>query len=331
MDEAAKIQVYFFQELRSSIPAHLSFVDGVSDVLNISVDSAYRRIRGETPLTIDEIKKLATHFRISVDKCLSVQSDTYLFSGKLINAPTHLFENWMEDILRQLLFINSFEQKQMYYLAKDLPVMVQFLLPELIAFKAFYWKKSILNDESLRDLKFSLKDINPNQLDIGKKIVEIYNQIPSSEIWNIESINSTIRQIEFYKETDLFDSEEDLYRLYKAIEKIINHLELQAEFGFKFEMGKQPTAYSGTYHLYNNVLELGDNTVLAAINGVKITFLAHSTINFITTSDHRFNQHVYESFQTQIKRSSQLSSVSEKERRKFFNRMRAKLNYSAGA
>ena len=35
----------------------------------------------------------------------------------------------------------------------------------------------------------------------GKKIVELYLQIPNAEIWNIDSINSTLRQINFHYES----------------------------------------------------------------------------------------------------------------------------------
>jgi hypothetical protein len=41
-------QLQFFKHIKSILPAHLSLVDAVADVLEVSNDSAYRRIRGET-------------------------------------------------------------------------------------------------------------------------------------------------------------------------------------------------------------------------------------------------------------------------------------------
>ena len=45
-------------------------VDVLSEKLNISNDSAYRRIRGEKIMTLDEILILSTKFNISLDETI---------------------------------------------------------------------------------------------------------------------------------------------------------------------------------------------------------------------------------------------------------------------
>ncbi len=217
----------------------------------------------------------------------------------------------------------------MYYLAKDLPLMQQFLVPELILFKSFLWRKSILHYEEMKGAKFSLKNIDEQHILLGKKIIQTYNQIPSSEIWHIESINSTIRQIEFYRHSNIFETEEDVDQLYKAVIQLINHLELQADLGLKFGIGEKPLSNAASYHLYNNELILGDNTVLAELDELKITFLNHSVINYIATKDVHFNEHMHDAIQNIIAKSTQLSRVGEKERTRFFNRIRDKVNHVA--
>ncbi len=59
------VQQIFFQHIKSNLAAHLSLVDEVAELLNISNDSAYRRIRGEKPLSFEEIKSFVpiTRFR----------------------------------------------------------------------------------------------------------------------------------------------------------------------------------------------------------------------------------------------------------------------------
>ncbi len=37
---------------------------------------------------------------------------------------------------------------------------------------------------------------------------EAYNKFPSVEIWNDDSINATIRQIDYYRQSKIFPSEE---------------------------------------------------------------------------------------------------------------------------
>jgi transcriptional regulator with XRE-family HTH domain len=311
------------------LPAHLSLVDEVADLLSISNDSAYRRIRGEKPISLEEMQKLATHFKISLDQFLHLQSDSFIFTGKLANATDHVFERWMENLLKQVIFINSFEHKHMYYLLKDIPPMQQFLSPELTCFKSFFWRKSILHYEEMRGQKFSLKNIDPHYVELGKKIVHEYNQIPSTDIWNIESINTTIRQIQFYREANMYDTPDDISQLYEGLLKLIDHLEKQAEIGLKFLIDGKPGANAASYNLFNNELILGDNTVLVELNNTKITWLNHSVINFVGTQDERFNTHMFDAIQNLIKKSTHLSRVGEKERTRFFNRIRDKVKQVA--
>jgi len=320
--ESIGIQVTFFQHIRSLLPEHISLVDAIADILNISNDSAYRRIRGEKLISLEEMRKLADHYKISLDQFMHLQSDSFLFSGKLINARDHTYENWEESLLQLLQFASSFQKKHITYLAKDVPLPQQFMVPELAAFKSFYFRKSILNYEELKGKKFSLNDIQNRHFDISKKIAELYNQIESTDIWNTESINSTIRQIEYYRDVNLFEKEDEIKSLYDAVFKLIDHLEKQSELGLKFSMNESPKSNAAPFHLYNNELDLGDNTVLFELDNLRITILNNTIINFISTRDEIFSNYTYEALQNILKKSSSLSVNSEKERARFFSQIR---------
>ncbi len=327
--ESNNSQLLFFQHIKSILAEHISFVDEIADLLSISNDSAYRRIRGEKPISLDEMQKLAVHFKISIDQFLNLHSDSYIFSGELAGPGEYVFEKWMENVLKQLTFINSFTHKHLYYLAKDIPIMGQFMIPELLAFKSFLWRRSILQYDNLKGTKFSLKDADPAHLEMGIKIVQVYNQIPTTEIWNLESINSTIRQIEFYRDANMFAQDEDIKLIYRGLLTLINHLEQQAENGVKFNIGGSPATAPAAYNLFWNDLVTADNTILLELDLKKMTFLNHSVINFVSTSDIKFNTFMYETMHNIIKRSTQLSNVGEKERYKFFNRLRDKMKLAA--
>lgn len=327
--DATAIQLAFFQHIKSLLPQHMSLVDAIADILSISNDSAYRRIRGEKPMTIEEIQKLATHFRISLDQFLHLKTDSFIFSGRLANAQDHIFEKWMETVLQHLQFAATFQKKHVTYLAKDIPLMEQLMVPELAAFKSFFWRKSILHYDEMRGAKFSLQHVDERHIELSRKITEVYNQIGSSDIWNIESINSTIRQIEFYREAGIFETEDDIAGLYKSVFKLIDHLEKQAELGLKFKIDEQPRSNAAPYYLYNNELILGDNTLLFELDHMKICFLNHSVINYVSTHDELFNQYMYNTLQNLIKKSTPLSVSSEKERTLFFNRVRDKMKLTA--
>ncbi len=167
--ESLSAQQLFFQHIKSLLPSHLSLIDVISEILGITNDSVYRRVRGEKPITLDEASKLSIHFKISLDQFLNLQSDAFIFSGQLANESDHIFEKWMNETLKQVTYINSFKLKHIYYLAKDLPLMQQFLVPELTLFKSFFWRKSILHYDKMKGAKFSLKNIDDQHVQLGKK------------------------------------------------------------------------------------------------------------------------------------------------------------------
>ena len=74
-------QIQFFQRLKSAIPAHASLVDEVAETLDLSIDSAYRRLRGEKLLDLEELSKLSRKFNISLDNLFSLNSNSILFQG----------------------------------------------------------------------------------------------------------------------------------------------------------------------------------------------------------------------------------------------------------
>lgn len=327
--EPISTQVLFFQHIKSQLQPHMSMVDAVADLLDISIDSAYRRIRGEKPVSLEEMQILAQHFKISIDQFLHIETDSFLFNGQLAQSTEISFEEWMRNVLKQLQYMNSFRDHHMYYLAKDIPLMQQFVVPELLSFKAFFWRKSILHLDQMRGVKFSFNNPDPVHSELGKQIVSVYNRIPSTEIWNVESINSTIRQIEFYRDAELFEKTEDITTLYDAVFRLIDHLEKQAELGIKLGIDGPDPSTPAPFHLFNNELILGDNTILATLDSHMVTYLNHSVINFVATRHSVFNKYMYDCVQNLIKKSTQISKVGEKERVRFFNRIRDKIKLAA--
>ncbi|MGZ8525817.1 MAG: hypothetical protein ACXWV1_15400, partial [Chitinophagaceae bacterium] len=61
------------------------------------------------------------------------------------------------------------------------------------------------------------------------------------------------------------------------------------------------------------------------LDGVKLTYISHTTINFMLTRDMAFNENMYNHLQNLIRRSTLISGVSEKERAKFFRVIRERI------
>ena len=324
--ESTGAQHLFFQHIKGLLPSHLSLVDEVADVLNISNDSAYRRIRGEKPIALEEIKKLCVHFKISLDQLLHLNSDSFLFSGRITNNTDFNFEKWLQACVDVLDMISSHQPNHMFYLAKEIPFFYYFLIPEIAAFKSFFFMKSILFYEDWKNAKFSVKDDYSKYHETWKKLSNKFAAIPGTEIWSIENLTSTLHQVEFYRATGALQSDEDANCLFDKLTLIIDHIEKQAEYGVKLRYDQKPDSNSGAkYTLYFNELIMGDNMQLVQIGNKQLTYINHSIINFIATADPAFNAYMKKTIDVIAQKSTPISEVNERERLMFFNRLRTKV------
>ncbi len=320
------IQQVFFNHLKSILPHHLSIVDEVAALLNISNDSVYRRMRGEKPLAFEEVQKLCVHFNISLDSIFHLDTDNYIFSGKLVRAGNFNFELYLKKMLADMQMLKSFGGAEFYYLNKDVPLFHHFQIPELAAFKFFFFMKTILSYPELANEKFTIDKIPDSLKTIGKQIAEVYCQISSTEIWNIEGIDTTLQQIDYYRDSRLFVRKEDLIHVYDCVEQIINHIEKQAAMGKKFPLFLNENWTGNNYKLYNNEVFLGDNSILVDSGIFRIVYINHSVINYMSTRDEVFCNHIHSTIQNTLQRSLQISSTGEKERVRFFNTMRENID-----
>ena len=323
--EPNKVQVLFLQQIKTLLPPHIAIADEIAKALDLSTDSAYRRIRGEKLITIEDIQKLSARFKISIDQFLHTQTNGFIFTGNLGYTSENFFEQYLNNMLQQIEFISSFDDKHIYILPNDIPPFVYFQFHELAAFTFFYYRKSLLNFEEMKDLKFSVNNINDKHVKLGKKVQESFNRIPSTEIWGIDTINSILRHIAFYKDTHIFESKEDILCLYDKLEELITHLERQAELGVKFTYGEAPGKNPASFRMFHNDIITCDNCILAKIGNSKITFINHNLINFMYTRDEDFNNHTLDTFENAIQKSTQISVVGEKSRARFFDRLRKKI------
>lgn len=326
--EATGPQQQVFQHIKSILPAHLTLVDVIAEQLNISNDSAYRRIRGEKPLSLDELQILAAHFKFSIDQLLQIKSDAFVFTGRITNNADFKYENWLEAVAQHLQFFLSFKPNHLFYLAKEVPFYYYFIVPELAAFKSFFFMKSILYYDNWKQVKFSVNDDYSKYHDLMKKCSELFATLPSTEVWSIENITSTLHQIEFYRATGAMQSDEDALIVLDKMNLLIDHLELQAEYGVKLRFGQDPATGTVQFKMFINEIIMGDNMQLMQLGNKYMTAINHSVLNFITTMDESFNDYSKKMLDNLAQKSTLISGVNQKERLMFFNRLRAKVAVS---
>jgi len=319
-------QEQFFRRLKPIVSPYSSLAAEVAITLNVSLDSAYRRIRGEKLLDFDEISLLCQGFNISIDEFFCLNSGTILFQTGTKPSQKDALKQWMEDVYKQLYYINSYPKRHLYHLIKDLPPFYYFFHPILARFKFFFWTKSILPLGHAPLEKFCL---NQKELfkyeELSQRIIRAYAKVPSTEIWNKDALNTTLRQIETYHEMGWIENKETTKLIYSSVLDVIGHLEKMAIQGKKSLLGQNPLSEHGEFQLYLNDIVSGDNTLLVELGESKITYLNHSVIYFVGSKDPGFNELVFRNIENVIKKSSLMSGSGEKERTQVFNKLRKKV------
>jgi hypothetical protein len=310
-------QEFLFQRIKEILPPQASLVDAVAEVLNLSIDSAYRRIRNETPLILEEAKELCDHFKVSLDQLLSIKSNSILFRDVKISNDGYSYEKYLGDLLRNLNTINSFEEKEIIYLTKDVPLFHNFYFEPLIAFRYFFWMKIMLQHPAYINKGFELTI--PTTIEtLSRDLTRAYSAIPSTEIWNIESINSIISQIEFCRDSGQFSSASDIRHIYQALYETMLHLKSEVEFGCKFMPGENAQMKKKTFSFFYNRVILGETTILVRTTQAKTAYLNYDVLNYLETTDQAFCDRCYNNLQNLKKRATMISQSGEKQRNIFF-------------
>ncbi len=76
-----------------------------------------------------------------------------------------------------------------------------------------------------------MKSIRESIFKITAKLIELLINFLLLEIWHDDSMNATLRQIDYYRQSKIFPSEEYALVFIKNCWKWLNHIEKQAEAG----------------------------------------------------------------------------------------------------
>ena len=293
-------------------------VDILSELLNISDDSSYRRIRKEKILTLDEILLICTKFNISFDEIIGESKNNIVAFSFNFKDSNYDFKEYLSTVINQLKAIKN-EDGTMYYSAKDIPIFHFFQSKELTAFKIFYWLKAMSNTKTeFATDKFNF-DIIPAEIQsITKQIYTSYAQVKSHEIWNYETIHSTINQITYYKDLSYISTKQAII-LFDKLKELLNHLQEEIECEFKYHIGNKSIGDDKNFKFYYNEIITADNSIYAEYGKIKESFKPHIILNYMTTNNSQYCDYIKSIFESVIKKSTLISGVNEKDRKIFFN------------
>jgi hypothetical protein len=252
----------------------------VADILCISQDAAYRRIRSPQTFKADELMKLAKVFNIDLNTLIHMGNNWFQGEYKSIDSSYSIHDYYGE--LKSYLG-KAIERPGSFisYGAKEIPLFYYFWFPALAAFKSFVWNRDFLGDYKLRSVPFqaSLME-NERQFE---SLSSQYMNIASEEIWSYETLYSTLYQIKHYKECGLFANENECRAVLDEYDFLVDHIHDQAERGKKLNP-YLPHAVGADFQLYFSPLTSNDNTFIIKTTRDNIAFVG-SKMSGVLISD----------------------------------------------
>lgn len=304
------------EELHRKVGNQKGLVKELKEVLDISQDSIYRRLRGDSEFTLDEVAKLAAHYGFSVDALIFKDAPATVFKFNTLYENREAFPRYLTHIADQMHALRK-ANGSLTFIASELPISQSFLHETLRDFKIFYWQRVILNQSWMRDVHFS-EHFNPGIEAIQNldSLMKSYSSIKKVEMWTEETLDDTVRQILYSRDCGLFASNNDFQRVCESLINCLNRLEKELE--------TPPDDDSGL-SFYVSSVELGNNIVLMDFGDYRNVYLKFNTFNTVMTSNDLFCDEIEQMVKVNLQKCVEISGKSDIYRHRFFNKLRGKV------
>ncbi|WP_339659042.1 hypothetical protein [uncultured Polaribacter sp.] len=309
-----------FDYIKLKIPENVSFIDEIADVLDISYDAAYRRIKGKTSLTLSESLLLSNRFNFNLNDILI---DKEVDDERIVVEKTHpiLSNNalklFFEKGTSEAQKVVNYKDGQIINCAKDFP----FYHSDsglLKSFRLYVFINTLSNDPVKKKIPFSAFKPSAVILEKYEAFLNQYKKVALLEVWNDSTIDNILNQIQFFYEVGLTTKEETIL-IADGLKVSLSLLEEQAK-------NKKRIKNDNSFLLYhNNIISLL-NTVLMKSETEKIVLVPYTNLTYFKVIDKNTTNQIEEYLKRQIEFSSSLSGEASIERSKFFNAMNQKID-----
>ncbi len=300
-----------FSIIKNKLPQKVLFTEEIADVLDISYDASYRRIKGKTSLTLEEAVVLAKHYKISLNELYNLQSDNSLFIDK--KSYDNTFESLIKFYKEYSCYTQSFTKNHdttIIYSAKDIP---------LYHFKTnnLYWKFRIyvhLNFlYSDANNKTEFKNFKPSSLIIEEvnKFRSNFEKANITDIWEDTTINSSLYQIFYFFKIKLIEKDEALL-LCDEITLMIKGIEKAAAQGF-LNSNKEKK-----FNLYYSKLLNLNHTIFFKTEGRKSVLIPYSSLSHMKIENESICNEIDIHLKKQMQFAKKISGDSEEVDRRVF-------------
>ena len=310
-------QTRYFTDLTRRFDTKQAMIAWVADELNLSRDAIYRRVRGDSQLTANELSILAGGFDQPMPDGDHAIPFRYNRSERSIRRP----EDYIEQLEVHLATVRQLSAPELFIANPGIPIFYEMLYPRLLSLKLFVYGNTCWDFAGWRELPFSAGLIDPKLLQRAREIAAVSLQLPGYDLWSMGMLNTTLDQIEYLHVAGRFAEDREAIILLDELQAMVDHMKEMARTGRKFLPGKTPTDTDAKFQPVHNELAHNDNAILVQSAQRSTLFVTFITPNFLQTEDEKTCRMIRAWFDRMASVSGSLGPKAGKYREWYFNRL----------
>lgn len=312
------LQVKLFQQLKNLLPGEEKFVLVIMEHLQLTRSQAYRRINGTVPVSLNELSIFVKTFGLSLDDLLLDQTDGLIkFSAALRINDTYL--GFLQQLHQTISFVSELKDAEIQYATNEFPIFYTFMFPDLVKFKLYMWNRTFWKNTTSQ-LPFSLNIANFDELELARKIREIYLSLSTTEFWHLRLVDNTFSQIGYALESGFFKEPEEAYKLIEQLERGLQHVKSMVVHGKKRFLEDTETTSRADFNLYLSELPTNVHFLVTQPTSQQL-FSTFDNPNFMHTRNRAICNYTANWFENLQKKSVLISQSGHKARNQFFHRL----------
>jgi hypothetical protein len=322
-----EIQHYLFNQIRQKVAPEISLPKEIEAALGVSPSNAYKKIRGDVPLSAEELILLAKRYDVSLDTCIHRQTGRFAFKYSALDRPVRSPTDYAASVVEHTEAVLRLPDPAIWYATYEVPLFYWAFFPALFAFKLYIWARvnwqlPAEQHNTFDPARFLAE--YPELSALATRISVAYTAIPSREFWPVQLLDHTISQLRTCAHAGLLADKGVAVLLYEEMGKMIDHLQSMAENCHKIDPG---TGQAGaTAELYFNEIAYTNNTVLIRAGGkTLVAYAALDNPNFIRMEDPPVVDQLERWLESIRQRTIKISGEGERFRHYLFQQMRRRL------
>lgn len=223
--------------MREYLTSGLSLTAALMDILSLSKEAVYRRLRGEVPFSFQEVTKISRRFGFSLDTIIEQTNHPDIQRWAIVDTKS-LFssDNYIEEGLGLIRFLsNTLTEMSTHKDAafrsatNTLPFRFLTLYKNLSQFRYYQW--IYLTQSVKADFKFSDVIMFEEYYSAEKSMINLYNTIPEITLVIDRSIfNTTVNDIIYFYNQRLI-TQKELQEIRAELLALISYMEDTAATG----------------------------------------------------------------------------------------------------